>query len=323
MNDFCHLGRRELRLNSAMELTVVVPIFNDGSLARDFVLETQKHIPKESEIIFVNDGSPNDSLEHLKKLQKEFPTVKVVSLSRNFGQHIAISCGYQHAKGEYVVYLNVDMEDPPDQIGLLFERMKNTGCDVCHGIYTKRNVSFLHRLSSESFQLVLNRLTGARVPLNLSTLRLSNRKFIDAYNSLKESQRYIPGLEVWLGFKHEYVPIRHQLRSKGKSSYNFRRRWKMAMDSILSFSDLPLRTVSYIGFIIAFSGAVLAGAMIFEKLLGIEYLPGYTSLISAIVLLGGLQIFVIGISGLYIGRILVETQNRPLYVIREKYGFEK
>jgi glycosyltransferase involved in cell wall biosynthesis len=307
-----------------VDISVVVPIYNDASLARDFIVETQKVLSTSGsfEIIFVDDGSRNDSMKILKTLQEEFSFVRVIGLSRNFGQHIAISAGYQFAKGKYIAYLNVDREDPPDQIPMMLEKMKTSGCDIVLGVYTKRNVSFIHQLSSYGFQWVLNSLTGANVPLNISTLRVANRKFIDAYNSLKERQRYIPGLEIWLGFKHEYVPVRHQKRTEGKSSYNWRRRWKMAIETILSFSDLPLRTVSIMGLIISLLGVVLVASVILEKYIGINYLPGYASLISAIVLLSGIQIFVTGVSGLYIGRILAETQGRPLFVVRDKLGFD-
>jgi glycosyltransferase involved in cell wall biosynthesis len=151
------------KIRLAMVISLVVPIYNDGSLARDFVVEATKYLVKPFEIIFVDDGSSNNSLEILKGVQKEFSFVRVLSLTRNFGQHIAISCGYAHATGEYIGYLNVDMEDPPDQIPLLMEKLKSPDVDVCHGIYIKREVSFFSSLTSTGFQLLLNYLTGAKV----------------------------------------------------------------------------------------------------------------------------------------------------------------
>ena len=304
-----------------MNLSVVVPIFNDGALARSFVLEA-KRVLNNFEIVFVDDGSIDNSLELLVELRKEFSFVKIISLSRNFGHHIAISCGYRAAKGDYIANLNVDMEDPVDQILVLRNKLIEQDADICHGLYLDRKVSFLQKLTSMGFQILLNFLTGTRIPLNLSTLRVCTREFINSYNSLKERERYIPGLEVWLGFKHIYVPTPHQKRTIGKSSYNWKRRWKLAFNTILSFSDLPLRTICYVGFSIAAIGISLNIVMLVQKITGVEYLRGYASLISVIVLLSGIQIFVTGLSGLYIGRILAEVQQRPLYVVRETHGFD-
>ncbi len=304
----------------------VVPIYNDGYLAGRFCAEfdrvfqeylAQKDIAPLVELIFVNDGSMNDSAETLRAVCDEHRFARVINLSRNFGQHIAVSCGYQSALGSFVGMLNVDMEDPPAEIPRLIEAMKTNDYDITYGLYENKP----NRITSFLFHHTLNRLTGYRVPTNTSTLRVMNRRFIDAYNGLVEKSRYLPGLEMWLGFRQGYVPVRHQERKIGKSSYNLRRRVRMAVESIISFSDLPLRLVAAFGFAVAVLGFILIVILIVQKLLFLDFLPGYISTVVVIIFFGGLQICGIGMASLYIGRILREVQNRPLYVVRDTYKF--
>lgn len=313
-----------------MTYSFIVPIYNDAYLAEDFCTEfkkvfevylNEKNIENQVELIFVNDGSKNNSIEILKDLSKKYAFVKCIDLSRNFGQHIALSCGYAHAKGSYIGMLNVDMQDPPDQIPLLLNYMKESNCDIVFGLRNQRKDPWRERITSKLFNITLNKLTGSNTPLNVATIRVMNRKFIDAYNLLTEKSRFLPGLEFWLGFKHGYVNTKHSERKEGKSSYTFRSRMRMALDSIISFSDLPLKFIAFIGLFIASAGFVLTVALIISKIFFIDYKPGYTSTISLITFLGGVQIMVIGFASLYIGRILKEVQNRPLYIINNKYNF--
>ncbi|GAB4116008.1 MAG: glycosyltransferase family 2 protein [Thermoflexibacter sp.] len=315
-----------------MLYSFIVPIYNDGYLVEDFCIEYEKtfqnylnikDISEFVELIFVNDGSKNNSIENLKIAAKKYPFVKVIDLSRNFGQHIALSCGYLHAQGAYVGMLNADMQDPPDQIPILLDFIKNNHFDIVFGLREKRFSSWGDKITSYFFNTLLNRLTGNSTPINVSTLRVMNRKFVNAYNSLSEKSRYLPGLESWLGFKHGYTPIKHQERKKGKSSYNFKKRLLMALDAIVSFSDLPLKMISLLGIGIAIIGFLSVLAIIITKLLYIEYQHGFVSIISAIIFVGGMQIVVIGLAGIYIGRVLKEVQNRPLFIVQEKINFKE
>lgn len=309
----------------------IVPIYNDGELAEEFCEEYlkvfQQHlgatdITRQSELIFVNDGSRDDSENALVKLPTRFPFVRVINLSRNFGQHIALSCGYQHARGQFVGMLNVDMQEHPDQIPLLIRQIETSGCDIVFGIRRKRAGSTADSLSSRLFGIVLNKFTGYDVPLNIATLRVMNRRFVDAYNSLSESSRYLPGLESWLGFKRGYVEITHQERRRGRSSYNFKRRLMMAADAIISFSDLPLKLTVLVGFAVVAVSFLLALALMVQKVFFVNVQLGFTSTLCVIILLGGVQLSVIGLASLYIGRILREVQHRPLYVIRDTVNLE-
>lgn len=313
-----------------MLLSIVVPIYNDGYLVEDFCINFQKvmstylgaeDIAGQVEVIFVNDGSPNNSLELIQAATRRYPFTKYIELSRNFGQHIAISCGYHHAQGNYVGMMNVDMEDHPDQIPILLKVLREEDCDLALSMRTSRKVSFFEKLTSSSFNWVLNKLTRSDIPLNTGTLRIMNSRYLAAYNSLQERSRFIPGLESWLGFKVRYIPIENRVRTRGKSSYSFYKRLKMAVESIISFSDFPLRIVATAGLILSAVGVLLTFLLIIGKLFFIDFRPGYTSTISIIIFLGGLQIFVVGLASIYIGRILTEVQGRPLYVVRSKGGF--
>jgi glycosyltransferase involved in cell wall biosynthesis len=312
------------------EYSFIVPIYNDAYLAEEFCIDFEKefskflneeNISQSVELIFVNDGSKNDSIITLKILVAKFPFVKVVDLSRNFGQHIALSCGYKLAQGNFVGMLNVDQQEPVSEIFILLNHFKNNDVDIVYGLRGFRNSSWKDKATSYIFNIVLNKLTGNKTPLNIATIRIMNRRFTDAYNSLTEKSRYIPGLEAWLGFKQDYVNVIHQERKNGISSYNFKKRLLMAIDSIISFSDLPLKLIAVFGICIAFVGFGLTFYLFLTKLFFIQYQPGYTSTVSIITFVGGVQIMVTGLAALYIGRILKEVQNRPLYIIREKINF--
>jgi glycosyltransferase involved in cell wall biosynthesis len=313
-----------------MKYSFVIPIYNDAYLVESFCENFEdvfhsylntKNIENDVELLFINDGSTNDSITTLKKISTEKKYVKVIDLSRNFGQHIALSCGYEHAKGEYVGMLNVDQQDPPSELPKLINFLKEYNYDIVFGTTDHRKTSLLNNLTSKLFAILLNKLTKSTIPLNVTTARVMNRKFVNAYNNLKEKSRYIPGLEVWLGFKHGYTPIIHKEREIGKSSYNFKKRLHLALDSVISFSDFPLKLIVTFGIFIALTGFLLILFLMISKIFTTDYKAGYTSTISIITFLGGVQIIVIGLASLYVGRILKEVQNRPLYIINNKYNF--
>jgi glycosyltransferase involved in cell wall biosynthesis len=312
-----------------MKYSIVIPIYNDGALARDMCKELaatfraylgHDDLARDLEVIFVDDGSANDSPRLLKEVCDEFPFARLVALARNFGQHIAISAGYRATRGEWIGMLNVDQEDPPSQLPKLFDELRRGGYDIVGGRYGRRNVRVTARITSYLFHAAMDRLTGLDTPANASTMRVMTRRAVDVYNSLSEKSRYLPGLEMWLGLRYGWVPVEHQPRRAGKSSYNFRRRLRLAIASIISFSDFPLRLAVKFGLFIAAAGALLGVWLVIAQLFFESLLPGYTSTLAVIVFLGGAQIAVTGVASLYIGRILAEVQGRPLFVVREIYG---
>jgi len=312
-----------------MKYSFVVPIYNDGALARAFCVEMARtfrgylghdDLARDLEVIFVDDGSANDSPALVKAVCDEFAFARLVQLSRNFGQHIAVSAGYRAASGDYVGMINVDQEDPPSQLPLLLDAIRKGEVDIVGGRHQGRPVSLLNRATSLLFVTTMNRLTGYDTPKNATTMRVMTRRAVDLYNSLTEKSRYIPGLEGWLGMRYGWVSTRQQPRQTGKSSYNFRRRLRMAYSSIISFSDFPLRLAVKFGMLVAAAGILLGVLLIIQKLTTPSVLLGYTSTFVMIVFLGGVQIAVTGVASLYIGRILAEVQHRPLFVVREIYG---
>lgn len=307
-------------------LTIVTPIYRDSYLAKAF-LEAVRAVDwggiTLAEVIFVVDGSGARDEEEMKKIAQGDTNVKVLVLSRNFGQHVAVSAGFKEAKSSMVCMINVDCQDPPASIPALAKHLIESKVDVVYGLRQERSDPFFKRLTSTIFNLTLNWLTGDNTPINVATVRVMSKRFIDAYNSLSEKSRYLPGLENWLGFEKAYVPVNHQARVDGGSSYNFKSRLKMAVDSIISFSDLPLRTVAFFGFALTGIGFLFICALIVLKITMVDFQSGWASTVSIIVFVGGIQIAVTGLASLYIGRILREVQNRPLFIIKEVYKTQK
>lgn len=313
-----------------MRFSIVTSIYRDGYLARDFCLEVGNvfsdylnvefsELYNDIELIFVNDGSPDNSLLELVEAKKDFPFVKVVDLSRNFGQHEALACGFRLASGDYAIRMNVDMQDPPTELPKLLKEIETGAWDMVVGQYTERNSPWLNRITAHLYFKVFKFLTGQNVLQRTSPMRVMNRTFLDAYNALTEKSRFPQGLDGWLGFRQNYVDIEHRPRTVGKSAYTVWSRTRLALTGILYFSDRPLKFIGYFGLILALFGMILGGGVVLEKLLGGALLPGYASL-AAIAFVGfGVQIAFMGVLGLYVGRIFSEVQNRPLYIIRKVY----
>lgn len=314
-----------------MDLSVVTSVYRDGYLVRDFCKEVARVLCRyfgvaeaalidRMEIILVNDGSPDGSLAQLLAVQAEFNFVKVIDLSRNFGQHEALACGFRYAEGDYVARINVDMQDPPSELPKLLDLARDKDFDLVVGQYSDRKSPLINRMTAFAYFELFRFLTGMTVLQRTSPMRVMSRRFIDSYNALTEKTRFPQGLDCWLGFRQCYTEIEHKPRGQGKSSYNLWSRTKLALTGILYFSDRPLKLIGYFGLLMALLGAGLGFGIVVQKLVGVELLPGYTSL-AAIILLGtGIQIGCLGVLGLYIGRIFGEVQNRPLYIVREIYS---
>ena len=309
----------DLKCNKS--ISIVTPIYKDHYLVANFVSEIKKIDSLIiGEIIFVLDGGEEDEL-FFEKFSENEPLVKCVYFSRNFGQHIAISAGYEKATGDLICLLNVDQQDSPSDFPKVVEQMLLQKLDIVYGLRDHRKDGWFKSVSSKGFNWLMNKLTGDNIPLNVTTLRVMSRKFIEHYNLLNEKSRYLPGLENWLGFKKGYVSIAHNERTEGKSSYTFSKRINLAINSIISFSDLPLKWTAYMGIIMSFLGFISLLVLMVLKLYLIDFKPGYISTIALILFIGGIQVMVIGLASLYIGRILKEVQARPLYIIKKKINF--
>ncbi|WP_240231818.1 glycosyltransferase family 2 protein [Devosia lacusdianchii] len=312
-----------------IKISVVVPIYNDGRLAPAFCAEIQRvfggylnsdQIGHLVEIIFVNDGSENDSISVLTELTRQYAFVRVVDMSRNFGQHIAIACGLREASGSIVFRMNVDMQDQPADMPRFIEAMRKDASDLVIGVYSVRESPWINRITSKIYYWLFQFLTGLPSPQNTSPLRAMSRRFVDAYNLLTERSRFPQGLDQWLGFEQQYIPIQHHVRADGKSSYNFWSRLKLGLEGLLYFSNRPLTLIASLGFFLSVAGLLLGFYVIFAQLFGSDFLPGFAALSAIGLIAFGVQLGSIGVVGLYVARIFAETQNRPLYLVKMRYG---
>jgi dolichol-phosphate mannosyltransferase len=309
--------------------SLVVPIYNDGYLAPAFCAEMErvmsayvqgKPLAEEFELIFVNDGSKDNSLQVLVELAEQYSFVKLIDLSRNFGQHAAIACGMRSARGDIVLRMNVDMQDPPLEIPRMIDTLVKNNSDLVVGKYKARKSSLTNRMTAKVYYSLFRLLTGFETPQSTSALRAMSRRFVDSYNALTEKSRFPQGLDQWLGFEHSYIDIEHQKRVDNKSAYNFWSRTRLGVSGILYFSDRPLVLMALSGLLVALGGLLLGVWVIAEKYVVGNIVPGYTSLASIGLIAFGTQLGCLGIVGLYIAKIFKEVQNRPLYVVKATYG---
>jgi dolichol-phosphate mannosyltransferase len=307
-----------------MKYSVVVPIHNDGYLAYECARQIYlffvkylnvKNIEEQVELIFVNDGSKNNSLDDLVKLKKEFNFIRIINLSRNFGQHQALACGFEQARGNLIIRLNVDMQDNPDDLALLLNHMQSTNSEIVIGKYIQRKSPVINKITSWLYFKLFKVLADINIDSMTSPMRVMSRKYIDSYNRLPESNRFPQGLDHWLGFKQSYVPVEHRKRVDNKSAYNIFSRLKLAINGLLYFSDKPIKLIVLFGFICSLLSFFWLLIILFLKLFSIITLPGYVSLMSLMLFGLSFQVLMIGVVGLYVGKIFTEVKRRPIYII--------
>jgi len=307
----------------ALLLSLVVPVFNEFDTVNLF-LETIESTFKERpdlelEIVFVNDGSSDNTLEKLVLLQKSYPAIRIVDLSRNFGKEAALTAGLQECRGQVVVPIDVDLQDPPEIILNMLDRWRE-GYEVVVGRRTSRNSdTWAKKTSAKWFYKIHNKLSDRKIPENVGDFRLLDRNVVDALNNLHESRRFMKGLFAWIGFKTTTIDYVRPERVAGDSKFNSWRLWNFALEGLTSFTTAPLRLWSYVGLVVALFSLIFAAAIVIRVLIyGID-VPGYASLVVAITLLSGIQLIGIGIIGEYLGRAYIESKRRPVYVIRKIY----
>lgn len=319
--------KQHLRI-SEPTYSIIVPIYNDAYLASAFCEQISLVMCKYLsctdpqnllEIIFINDGSHDNSLDELLSLKDNYSFIRIINLSRNFGQHQAIACGFKKAKGSFVARMNVDMQDHPSHLPQLLDKIKNDHCDIVIGRYPKRESPLRDKISAYFYYSLFKFLTGLETPQNTAAMRVMSRNYIDNYNSLREQNRFPQGLDEWLGFNIQYVEIEHKKRADNKSAYTPFSRFKLGLEGLLYFTDRPIVLVIYLGFFCAAAGFFLGAYIVLKKILGAPITPGYTSLLAFGLIAFGVQTSIIGIVGLYIGKIFNEVKRRPLYIIQKEY----
>lgn len=300
-------------------LSIVVPVYNEETVLPEFHRRTScvlNSIDLESEIIYVNDGSKDGTLEMLAALAANDCRIGYIDLSRNFGKEIAVSAGLDAAKGDAVVIIDADLQDPPEIIKEMVKKWR-AGFDVVYGERTeRRGESFLKRSTAAVFYRLIQKLSRVEIPENTGDFRLLSRRSVDALLKLREQHRFMKGLFAWIGYPQTAVPYRRDPRAAGSTKWNYWRLWNFALDGITSFTTLPLRLASYIGLSVALFGFIYAGMIIYKTLVFGESVRGYPSLMVVVLCLGGVQLLSLGIIGEYLGRMFDETKGRPLYLVQ-------
>ena len=272
------------------------------------------------EILFVDDGSHDRTLATIAAANALDPRIRALSLSRNFGKEAALSAGLDHARGAAVVPLDVDLQDPPEVLGDMLREWR-AGHDIVYGVRDNRETDSLpKRLTADLYYRAHNWLSQDKIPEHAGDFRLLDRKVVEVIRRLPERNRFMKGLFAWAGFKQASVRYHREVRAVGTTKFRYWKLWTLAIDGITSSSTVPLRVWSYLGGFVAL-GAICYSILIIVRTLlyGVE-VPGYASLLVAILFLGGLQLLSLGVLGEYVGRIMIETKGRPIYVIRSSIG---
>lgn len=308
-----------------VELSVVVPLYNE-ELNIDYLFErlvtVLSRLNMKYEIICVNDGSKDNTLERLIEYHHQNPEIKVVNLSRNYGKEIALSAGLDYANGNAVVPIDADLQDPPELIAELVEKWRE-GYDVVYATRRSREgESWVKRFTANVFYRTLDSISSVPIPRDTGDFRLLDRRVVDALKQMPERNRFMKGLFAWVGFKQTSVLYDRPSRYKGETTWNYWQLWNLAIDGFTSFSFIPLKVWSYIGLLVAMPSFFYATFLVIRTLIfGVDF-PGYASIMVAILFLGGVQLVSLGIIGEYIGRVYEEVKRRPLYLVRESYGFD-
>lgn len=303
-----------------MKLSIVVPVFNEANNVTEFynrIKNALNGLVSDYEIIFVDDGSNDNSFDVICSLHTINPQVKVIRFSRNFGHHIALSAGLDFAQGEAVAFMDGDLQHPPEAIQKFLEKIQD-GYDVVYAVHPEKKHGILKRLASTIFSFVINHLTQEPIFISSNVFQVMRRSVVEVLKTFPERNRYFLGLVSWVGFKQTGVIVRHEKRYSGKTKYTFSKLFQLAFDAVFSFSLRPLRLATLISVIMFCFSVLLGSYYLFIKFVyGIPF-PGFASLIVAILFISGLQFLFLGIIGEYIGRTYVETKHRPLYIIRDK-----
>jgi polyisoprenyl-phosphate glycosyltransferase len=273
------------------------------------------------EIVFVDDGSEDATLAAVMQAHGRDPRIRALSLSRNFGKEAALTAGLDHAAGQAVIPIDVDMQDPPEVIGAMLAKWRD-GYEVVYGVRTNRQTDSLpKRLTADLYYRAHNYLSSDKIPEHAGDFRLLDRSVVEIIRAMPERNRFMKGLFAWSGFRQAAVEYERAPRAVGETKFHYWRLWTLALDGLTSASTMPLRIWSYVGVVIAFFSLLYAVYVVVKKVFFGSDVAGYPSLMVAILFFGGLQLISLGVLGEYVGRILIEAKRRPLYVVRRKIGF--
>ncbi|MGB5637366.1 MAG: glycosyltransferase family 2 protein [Waterburya sp.] len=309
-----------------VQISVVIPFYNEEKNV-DYLfqrlIEVLDKLKTTYEIICVNDGSQDDTLNCLIKYHQTQPQIKVINLSRNFGKEIALTAGIDYAAGKAIIPIDADLQDPPELIEQLVAKWRE-GYDVVYATRRSRQgESWLKRFTADSFYKTIGKMSRVSLPHNTGDFRLLDRKVVEALKQMPERTRFMKGLFTWVGFKQTSIMFDRPARFQGNTTWNYWKLWNFALDGITSFTFLPLKVWSYIGLGVSFVSLLYAFFLLIRTIIFGVDVPGYASLMVAVLFLGGIQLITLGIIGEYLGRVYEEVKARPLYFVRECYGLEQ
>jgi len=301
-------------------LSVVVPAYNEHEVLDQFhqrlgaVLD---RLPAGTEIVYVNDGSNDATIEVMRRLRDVDPRVAIVDLSRNYGKEVALTAGLDFARGDAVVVIDADLQDPPELIPDLVAHWQE-GYDVVYGKRAAREgETWVKKLTAHYFYRFIRSVSKVQIPEDAGDFRLLSRRAVESLKQLREQHRFMKGLFAWIGFPQKAVPYRRDPRYAGETKWNYWRLWNFAIEGITSFSIAPLKLASYVGVLTAVAAFAYGAFILVRTLLFGNPVPGYPSLLTVILFLGGLQLLALGVIGEYLGRMFNETKRRPLYYVQE------
>ena len=303
-----------------MEISIVVPLYNEEKNIRlmyDRLVSSILKITSNFEIIYVNDGSNDNSFLELLKLSNEDERVKYINFSRNFGHQIAVTAGLDYSKGAAVVIIDGDLQDPPEVIPEMYALYKE-GFEVVYGQrLIRKGESFLKKITAKYFYRILKKITNINIPVDTGDFRLIDRKIVNDLKNMPEQNKFLRGQIAWLGYRQTSVFFERDERKFGETGYPFSKMLKFALDGITGFSDVPLQFVTKTGIFISFISFLVILYAIFSHFILERTITGWTSLIISSMFIGGVQLISVGIIGEYISRINKNVQNRPLYIVSE------
>lgn len=303
-----------------MEISIVVPLYNEEKnirLMHDRLVSSILKITSNFEIIYVNDGSNDNSFLELVKLSNEDERVKYINFSRNFGHQIAVTAGLDYSKGAAVVIIDGDLQDPPEVIPEMYALYKE-GFEVVYGQrLIRKGESFLKKITAKYFYRILKKITNINIPVDTGDFRLIDRKIVNDLKNMPEQNKFLRGQIAWLGYRQTSIFFERDERKFGETGYPFSKMLKFALDGITGFSDVPLQFVTKTGIFISFISFLVILYAIFSHFILERTITGWTSLIISSMFIGGVQLISVGIIGEYISRINKNVQNRPLYIVSE------
>ncbi len=302
-------------------LSIVVPVHNEEGSIRSFldsVRPVLDGLDLRWNILFVDDGSRDATAARIAAERLSDPRIHLLSLSRNFGKEAALTAGIDHAAGDAVIVMDVDLQDPPDLIPLMVSRWREGFEVVCAVRRARGSDTALKRATAGQFYALYNRISAVKIPHNAGDFRLLDRRAVEALKAIPERVRFMKGLFAWVGFKTAYVEYDRPCRQAGETKFSYWRLWNFAIDGITSFSTVPLRIWTYFGLTIALLSFLYGCFLVARTLLHGTDVPGYASLIVAVLFLGGIQLIGLGIIGEYLGRVFTEVKRRPVYLIADR-----